>query len=54
MKLQHWLVEIAYLPGENNGLADTLSREERRRRVIETEATPGLQSGVGGCGGKLN
>ena len=30
MKLQHWLVEIRYVPGENNSLADALSREERR------------------------
>ena len=31
MKLQHWLVDIQYVPGEDNGLADALSREERRR-----------------------
>ena len=29
MKLQHWLVEIVYMPGEDNGLADALSGEER-------------------------
>jgi len=28
MKLQHWLVTIEYVPGEENGLADALSREE--------------------------
>ena len=50
MKLQHWLVEICYLLGENNKMADALSREERRRR-IETEVREGLQSGFGGCGG---
>ena len=31
MKLQHWLVKVEYLPGEENGLADALSREERQR-----------------------
>ena len=33
MKLQHWLVEICYVPGKKNGLADTLSHEERTRRL---------------------
>ena len=28
-KLQHWLIEICYLPGMDNTLADALSREER-------------------------
>ena len=28
-KLQHWLIQIIYLPGEQNTLADALSREER-------------------------
>ena len=28
-KLQHWLVQIVYLPGEENTMADALSREER-------------------------
>ena len=28
-KLQHWLLDIEYLPGEQNTLADALSREER-------------------------
>ena len=49
MKLEHWLVKIEYVPGEDNGLADALSREERPR--VETVATEGRQSGVGGCGG---
>ena len=26
MKLQHWLVKIRYVPGENNGLAEQLAR----------------------------
>ena len=49
MKLQHWLVEIQYVAGEDNGLADALSREERRR--CETVFEDEDQSGVGGCGG---
>ena len=28
-KLQHWMVDIRYLPGVDNTLADALSREER-------------------------
>ena len=38
-KLQHWLVTVKYLPGEDNGLADALSREEWPRR--QAEMTPG-------------
>ena len=38
MKLQHGLVEICYVPGEKNGLADALSQEERKRRC-ETRLT---------------
>ena len=30
-KLQHWLVTVEYLPGNQNGMADALSREERPR-----------------------
>ena len=33
-KLQHWLVKIEYLPGDRNGMADALSREERPREQI--------------------
>ena len=51
MRLQHWLVEIRYVPGEDNGLADALSREERRR--WETDSKDIYPSGVGGCGGGL-
>ena len=50
MKLQHWLLEVCYVPGEQNGMADAISREERTRQK-ETEIKHGLQSGVGGCGG---
>ena len=51
MKLQHWLVTIEYVPGEENGLADALSREERQRTEDETATKNERQSGVGGCGG---
>jgi len=30
-KLQHWMLDIQYLPGQENGFADALSREERPR-----------------------
>ena len=33
MKLQVWMVDIQYLPGTDNGLADALSRGEKRRHV---------------------
>ena len=29
-KLQHWMLEVTYLPGHENTLADALSREERK------------------------
>ena len=51
MKLQHWLITIQYLPGEDNGMADALSREERHR---ETAVYDGRQSGSGGCGGETS
>ena len=35
-KLQHWMIEIVYLPGELNTLADALSREERARESDQT------------------
>jgi len=31
LKLQHWLLEMEYLPGEDNTFADALSREKRQR-----------------------
>ena len=37
MKLQHWLLTVEYLPGQENGFADALSREERPRH-LETVA----------------
>ena len=44
-KLQHWLIDIQYLPGQQNTLADALSREERTAdRADQTEEdvpTPG-------------
>jgi len=36
-KLQHWLLEVEYLPGEDNTFADALSREERSRVNIGGE-----------------
>ena len=39
LKLQHWLVTIKYLPGRDNGFADTLSREERTKVTRVTPAT---------------
>ena len=34
-KLQGWMVDIVYLPGEENTLADALSREERQTDIQE-------------------
>ena len=34
-KLQEWMVDIVYLPGEENTLADALSREERQTESQE-------------------
>ena len=34
-KLQHWMIEIRYIPGDKNTFADALSREERK-----SEETP--------------
>ena len=31
MKLQHWLLTVEYLPSQDNGFVDPLSREERLR-----------------------
>ena len=36
-KLQHWLLEIHYLPGKENSIADALSREERPRTAKNVE-----------------
>ena len=49
-KLQHWLLNIEYLLGRENGFADALSREERPRK-IETAARRDIGLGLGGCGG---
>ena len=43
-KLQHWLVKIEYLPGDRNGMADALSREERPRVQITKMAPRDLQT----------
>ena len=44
-KLQHWLLEIHYLPGDQNSLADALSREERDR-TSRMKELPGDKSPV--------
>ena len=48
IKLKHWMIDIQYLPGEDNGLAKALSREERRK---ETGFKDGIQSSIWGCEG---
>ena len=58
-KLQHWLVNIKYLPGVDNTLADALSREERapegeQRHPEEDVSSPGRPSCGGGCGGNAS
>ena len=56
-KLQHWPVEIQYLPGQLNTLADALSREEKTRRSSrgkEDVSYPGRPSYKGGCGGNAS
>ena len=35
-KMQHWLVQILYLPGNENSLSDALSREERGNSSVPT------------------
>ena len=61
-KLQEWLVDIVYLPGDQNTLADALSREERatptntdnhssENSISEEGPCSGSSSCVGGCGG---
>jgi len=42
-KLQGWLMNIEYLPGEDNGFADALSREERTRRERTIERNENLE-----------
>ena len=64
-KMQHWMVDIQYLPGADNTFADALSREERRtdttknpeeskNRSSHTEdvLTPGRPSCKGDVEGK--
>ena len=38
-KLQHWLLDICYMPGKDNSLADALSREERSKTTQEVKLT---------------
>ena len=40
LKLQHWLVTIEYLPGDKNGMADALSREEQPKMTSTALMTP--------------
>ena len=64
LKLQPWNVEIRYLPGKDNQLADALSRQEWRQAetdtassgaggpaVIISEEAEHHLLGAGGCGG---
>ena len=39
LKLQHWLVDVQYLPGNENGFVDALSREERKRMSPDSDKT---------------
>ena len=50
-KLQHWLVNVEYLPGDKNGMVDALSREERPRMTSVAQETPDISFASGGCGG---
>ena len=43
LKLQHWLVQIKYLPGQLNTLADALSREERQPEASQQQWTSSVQ-----------
>ena len=40
LKLQHWLFNIQYLPGRENGFADALSREEWCQSASRTPVWP--------------
>jgi len=51
MTLQHWLITIQYLPGEDNGMVDALARVEI---LHKTAVYDGRQSGSGGCGGETS
>jgi len=57
-KLQQWNIDISYIQGEQNGMADALSREERHmvqnrweREEPETSTRTELGLAGGGCGG---
>ena len=47
MKLQHWFLNIEYLPGKDNGLANALSREEHLRMVSVITVTSLASGDVG-------
>ena len=48
MKLHHWFIDIKYLSGLEKGLADALSREERKKETVVKDR---LLFGAGGFGG---
>ena len=41
-KLQHWMLDIEYLPGKNNTLADALSREARCQEKTPFDENPNV------------
>ena len=51
LKLQPWRVDIQYLPGKDNQLADALSRQEWRYRESETSSGAGETADSSGAGG---
>ena len=49
-KLQHWLIEVKCLPGDENGMADALSREERPRMSSADLTIPDISLASGDVG----
>ena len=49
-KLQHWLIDIKYIPGIQNTMADALSREERQTATMPDQ--PGISLALGDVEGQ--